>query len=88
MEEMARAMSDIDVIVAPRTSPDPRKSLNPLTSMTGHPVVGVPSGFTSRGTPTGINFVGQVFKEAEMLALQRRIRTATGFHLRHPSLDG
>ena len=88
MEEMARAMSDIDVIVAPRTSSDPRKSLNPLTSMTGHPVVGVPSGFTSRGTPTGINFVGQVFKEAEMLALAKAYQDATGFHSRHPSLEG
>lgn len=88
MKETAQAMSDIDVLVAPRTSSDPSISANPLTSMTGHPTVAVPNGFTSRGTPTGFTFVGQLYRDAEMLALAKAYQDATEFHLKHPTLEG
>jgi Asp-tRNA(Asn)/Glu-tRNA(Gln) amidotransferase A subunit family amidase len=86
MEEMARVMSDIDVIVAPRSAQNPRKSLNPLTSLTGHPVVAVPNGFSAKGTPTGITFCGQIYQEGKMLALAKAFEEATGFYLKHPKL--
>jgi Asp-tRNA(Asn)/Glu-tRNA(Gln) amidotransferase A subunit family amidase len=86
MQEVARVMAQVDVVVAPRTSPDPLTSLNPLTSLTGHPVVAVPNGFTSRGTPTGMTFVGQLFREAELLAVAKAYQDACGFHLRRPPL--
>ncbi len=88
MEEMAGVMSDIDVIVAPRSSLNPRRSLNPLTSLTGHPVVAVPNGFSAQGTPTGITFCGQIYQEGEMLALAKAFEDAAGFHLKHPELGG
>ncbi len=88
MQEMAGAMSQVDVLVAPRTSSDPSISANPLTSMTGHPTVAVPNGFTPRGTPTGFTFVGQIYKDAQMLAMAKAYQDATEFHLKHPTLVG
>lgn len=87
MEEVDRALSEVDVLVAPQASLDPRISCNPLMSLTGHPTVAVPNGFTPRGTPTGTNFVGHLFREAELLALAKAYQDATGFHLKHPTLD-
>ncbi len=82
MENMARAMADIDVYVAPfGGGPN-----NSATNLTGHPGVSVPNGFNNNGTPTGILFVGQLYGEAEMLTLAKTYQDSTGFHQRHPDL--
>ncbi|GIS79685.1 MAG: amidase [Gammaproteobacteria bacterium] len=80
MEELAQALDGIDVLVAPW------RSINPLTSMTGHPVVAVPNGFTGQVTPTGIAFMGSIYGENTLLALAKAYQEATGFHERHPAL--
>ena len=82
MQEMAAALRDIDVFVAPHGG----GPINSATNLTGHPAVTVPNGFTDAGTPTGILFVGKLYGEAEMLAVAREYQEATDFHLRHPSL--
>ena len=82
MQEVARVMEDLDVVVAPY------ESINPLASMTGHPVAAVPSGFRADGTPTGITFMGGLYKECELLSVAKAFEDATDFHLRHPQLDG
>ena len=46
-----------DVLVAPWGD------VNPLRSMTGHPVVAVPNAFANEHTPTGIAFVGSLHRE-------------------------
>ena len=81
MEEVARAMEHIDVLVAPW------RSINPLTSMTGHPVVAVPNGFTRQVTPTGIAFMGSVYGEQKLLGLVKAYQEVTDFHERHPVLQ-
>ena len=81
MQEIAATMEDLDVVVAPY------RAINPLTSMTGHPVAAVPSGFRYDGTPTGFTLVGNVYKEAAVLLLAKAFQDATGFHLRQPTLD-
>jgi len=78
MEELAQALDGIDVLVAPW------RSINPLTSMTGHPVVAVPNGFTEQVTPTGIAFMGSIYGEDTLLAFAKAYQEATGFHERHP----
>jgi Asp-tRNA(Asn)/Glu-tRNA(Gln) amidotransferase A subunit family amidase len=88
MEETERALADVDVFVSPQGSLDPKMSCNPLMSMTGHPTVAVPNGFTPRGTPTGTTFTGRLFREAELLALAKAYQDETGFHLKHPALKG
>ena len=67
MESYARATRDVDIVIGGRVTLASRTSLNPLTSMTGHPAVAVPVGFTGRGTPNGIILVGRLYDEAALL---------------------
>jgi Asp-tRNA(Asn)/Glu-tRNA(Gln) amidotransferase A subunit family amidase len=84
MREVAHAMSEVDVLVTPRPTLDPKTSVNPTTSLTGHPAVAVPNGFTTKGTPTGMVFVGRLYQEGEMLLLAKAYQERTRFHLRTP----
>ncbi|MGQ0562524.1 MAG: amidase [Gemmatimonadota bacterium] len=80
MQEMARAMKDIDVFITPSFG----GNVLLLTNLTGHPAVVLPNGFNPDGTPVSISFVGKLFGEAETLALAKAYQDATGFHLRPP----
>jgi Asp-tRNA(Asn)/Glu-tRNA(Gln) amidotransferase A subunit family amidase len=89
MQQMARAMSDIDVYLVPFDysdyTPNPVATLNTsLTNLTGHPCVVVPHGFNEKGNPTSLTFIGKLFGDAEMLALARAYQQATDWHLKHP----
>ena len=57
-----------------------------LTNLTGHPAVVVPNGFNDRGSPTSITFMGNLFKEAEVLLVAKAYQEATEFHKKHPDL--
>lgn len=83
IQEMAKLMSTVDVIVAPPFDGD--NSL--LTNLTGHPCVVVPNGFSKEGTPTSITFLGKLFDEATLLAVAKQYQDATGYHLKHPKLQ-
>ena len=80
MDEMAAVFADLDVIVSPW------RAINPVTSMTGHPVVTVPNGFAEDGTPTGIGLVGQIYGEERLLLAAKTLQDETDFHTRHPAL--
>ena len=83
MQNMAKVMQKIDVYVAPHTgSPNTR-----TTSLTGHPAISVPNGFDKEGKPTGILFVGQLYGEAELMAVAKAYQDAHQFHLQHPTLN-
>jgi len=84
MERMHELMSDIDVYIVPSFG----GSNLLLTNLTGHPQVVLPNGFTKKGTPTSISFVGKLFGEAETLAVAKFYQDQTDFHLRHPDLEG
>ena len=79
-------MSDFDVVVTTRPTLDPKTSVNPITSLTGHPAVAVPNGFTGKGTPTGMVLVGRLYREGEMLLLAKAYQERTRFYLRNPTL--
>ncbi len=83
LHDMARVMSEIDVFISPSYGGD---TLG-MTNLTGHPTVVAPNGFTEKGTPTSISFVGGLFKEAATLALAKAYQDATGWHLRQPGFD-
>ncbi|HEX4604206.1 MAG TPA: amidase [Candidatus Angelobacter sp.] len=90
MQQMARAVSEIDVYLVPFDysdyTPNPLATLNTsLTNLTGHPCVVVPHGFNEKGNPTSLTFIGRLFGEAEMLALAHAYQQATGWHLKRPS---
>jgi len=80
MGALRTAMEGIDVFITPSFG----KDVLLMTNLTGHPCVTVPHGFKEDGTPVSITFVGQLFREAELLAVAKRYQDATGFHLRHP----
>jgi Asp-tRNA(Asn)/Glu-tRNA(Gln) amidotransferase A subunit family amidase len=60
-----------------------------LTNLTGHPCVVLPNGFRKadkREMPTAIRFTGNLYGEAELLAVAQAYQEATGFHLQRPPL--
>jgi Asp-tRNA(Asn)/Glu-tRNA(Gln) amidotransferase A subunit family amidase len=87
MDAFARATKDVDVMVSGAVTLNP-SSLNPITSLTGHPAVAVPTGFRDNGTPTGFTLAGRLYDEAGLLVVARVIEQATGLGGRRPSLKG
>ncbi len=82
MQEMGKVMDKVDVYVAPSFGGNNLL----LTNLTGHPAVVVPNGFTEKGSPTSITFVGRLFEEAKLLTVAKAYQDATEFHLKHPTL--
>jgi Asp-tRNA(Asn)/Glu-tRNA(Gln) amidotransferase A subunit family amidase len=83
IQKTARALQDIDVIVAPTWA----GQCHIITNLTGQPCVVVPDGFNPDGTPTAICFLANLFHEAEALEVAKAYQDATGFHLKHPPID-
>lgn len=54
--------------------------------LAGLPALTLPSGFTGRGTPLGVQFVGPAFAEAALLAAGVAYQRATDHHLRRPQV--
>jgi Asp-tRNA(Asn)/Glu-tRNA(Gln) amidotransferase A subunit family amidase len=90
MHEMAEVMSKVDVYLVPFDyadyTPNPVATLNSaVTNLTGHPCVALPHGFDEKGHPTSLSFIGQLYGDAEMLALACAYQNATDWHLKHPA---
>ncbi|MBE0551649.1 MAG: amidase [Ignavibacterium sp.] len=82
IKEMQKLMSTIDLYVAPSWEGDN----NLLTNLTGHPCVVLPNGFSDKGTPTSITFIGRLFDEGRLIAFAKLFQDATHFHLKHPEI--
>jgi Asp-tRNA(Asn)/Glu-tRNA(Gln) amidotransferase A subunit family amidase len=76
MQDVARALSQVDVVLFTALTLDSRTSLNPVMSLTGHPSIAVPNGLTSRGTPAGVMFSGQLYRDGDLIALARAFQNA------------
>lgn len=44
-------------------------------------------GIGGSGTPVSLTFLGNLYGEAKLLALAKAYQDATGFHLRHPTME-
>jgi Asp-tRNA(Asn)/Glu-tRNA(Gln) amidotransferase A subunit family amidase len=86
MDGYARATSDVDVVISGGVTLAATTSLNPITSLTGHPSIAVPTGFRDNGTPTGFTLTGRLYDEAGLMVVARVIEAATGLAGRHPIL--
>ncbi|MGO9762042.1 MAG: amidase [Solirubrobacteraceae bacterium] len=53
-------------------------------TVTAHPAIGVPGGFTAGGLPVGLQIVGRYRDERNLLRLAQAFESATGFGLRRP----
>ncbi len=82
IQDMQKIMNDLDVYVAPSFEGDNLL----MTNLTGHPCVVVPNGFSDKGVPTSICFMGKLFGEAEALIVAKTFQDATEFHKKHPAL--
>ncbi len=80
--EMQKILTDVDFYLAPSFEGDNLL----LTNLTGHPCVVLPNGFSSKGLPTSICFMGNLFDEGRLLAAAALYQKATGYHRRHPDL--
>lgn len=57
-------------------------------TITGHPAISVPAGFTDEGLPVGIQIVGRSFADLAVLQLAYAFEQATQIGLRRPALAG
>jgi hypothetical protein len=86
MKEYERATREVDFVVGGRPS-GRDVSINPITSMTGHPAVSVPTGFNPNGTPASVVLTGRLYEEGRLLLAARAIEASSGIHDRHPALE-
>jgi len=86
MEAYARATADVDVVISGQVTLTGATSLNPITSLTGHPAIAVPTGFRDNGTPTGFTLGGRLYDEAGLMLVARVIEQATGLGGRRPTM--
>lgn len=82
MRDMQKLMDKVDVYVAPSLG----NANLAITNLTGHPALVAPSGFDADGMPHSITFTGQLFGEAELVALAEAWQRSTEYHRRHPDL--
>ena len=60
--------------------------LGGIGNFCGLPAISVPSGFTSKNLPAGIQFVGRRLDESKVLAAAKLFQSHTQWHRRHPAL--
>ena len=80
IQKMDEIMKDVDVYI------EVTWSTNYSTNVTGLPIVVVPCGFTGRGFPISVTFVGKPFQEEKVLAVAKAFQDATDYHQRKPKL--
>lgn len=82
IEKFNAMIKGFDFIVSPTEG----KNVSLATNLTGHPAVCVPNGFDSKGHPTSIMFIGNLYDEAPLLEAAYLFQQATDFEEKHPIL--
>ena len=76
LQKLAELFETIDIYVAPSFWGD-----NLLrTNLSGHPCVVLPNGFNEKGSPTSISFMGDLYKDGEVVAVPHVYQRGTGWH--------
>lgn len=79
-QKTADLFLNIDVYVAPSFWKD-----NLLrTNLTGHPCVVLPNGFNEEGLPTSISFIGNLYKDGQVIAVSQAYQSITDWHKKYP----
>jgi Asp-tRNA(Asn)/Glu-tRNA(Gln) amidotransferase A subunit family amidase len=80
MQKTNEAMKDYDVVITPSFG---GKQLS-ITNLTGQPALCMPIGLNKQGTPNSITFLGNLFKEEEIIALGKFFQSITPYDEMHP----
>ena len=79
-QKTADLFLNIDVYVAPSFWKD-----NLLrTNLTGHPCVVLPNGFNEEGLPTSTSFIGNLYKDGQVIAVSQAYQSKTDWHKKYP----
>ena len=79
-QKMSSLFEEIDIYLVPSFYGD-----NLLrTNLTGHPCIVLPNGFDNKGMPTSISFIGDLYKDGELVGVARSYQRGTGWHKRYP----
>lgn len=81
-QKMEQIMKEFDVVITPIYG----GNVLLITNLTGNPCVTVPNGFTKEGIPTSISFLGNLFDEANILAVAHIYQNVTKFNKMRPPL--
>ena len=84
MQKWAEMFEKIDVLIAPTNGTSQLVS----TNFTGHPAVILPDGFRADGTPVSLTFIGNLYREDQLLAVAKAYQDATEWNKKHPVLEG
>jgi len=97
--QMDAVLAGFDALVGPaRATPAPRLDqelrsaaggtardiMGAIGNGLGLPAITVPNGFSDKGLPTGVQFMGRAYDENAILAVARTYQSLTAWHLRHP----
>lgn len=100
-QEFDKAFETCDILLTPVTTSMPNKIgeliSNPLQNMlvdiyttpenpVGIPALALPCGFSNSGLPIGMQLVGKMFAEDELLAFGHQYQQVTSWHTRSPKL--
>ena len=55
-----------------------------IGNVAGLPAIAVPNGFSERGLPTSLQFMGRAWEENTILAAARAWQSITDHHLKRP----
>jgi Asp-tRNA(Asn)/Glu-tRNA(Gln) amidotransferase A subunit family amidase len=58
-----------------------------MANLACYPALSVPHGFMESGSPGAMTFYARPYGEAELLAVGKAYQDATGFHLKHPTIE-
>ncbi|XVU27858.1 amidase [Actinoplanes sp. CA-054009] len=61
-------------------------SMTEPPSHAGLPALSVPGGFTPAGLPIGLQFIGRLWADADVISVAARYQRATDWHTRHPNI--
>lgn len=82
IEEINDLFGDFDVIIAPAS----RSRQVLITNLTGHPALSIPNGLDSKGRPTSLTLLGNLYQEGKILELAKAFQDVTRFEEMHPPL--
>jgi Asp-tRNA(Asn)/Glu-tRNA(Gln) amidotransferase A subunit family amidase len=80
IERFNAMIKDFDFIVSPTEG----KNVSLATNLTGHPAICVPNGFDSKGHPTSIMFIGNLYDEQPLLEVSYLFQQVTSFEEKRP----